>query len=335
MVDNKREFRFGCLFCLKQIGCKITHEQHVKDCLSTLKLNVDYVQCIICGYPARELKRHIKRCHDLLPCDYSGQTIAAITSEQRSKVAKANDNWDWIRRANDRGDDLTEYKAKMATAVSDAIMANPVERVRRSRQLATLNKTNEFRARASKTAKRTSMREDVIADRSAQLKKWRDENQDEFYDKCISKMIGSYHSKPEIALFAILSAQFTFLKNNQRLYSALFKSVKTSRRQLDIASKEHLIAIEYDGPYHFRQLHKTYDLNGTKLKDIELNTILPQLGWVLIRISHDQWSYRSGEGFKDACIKQVVHLIEQAVPGCYKVGDAYNSDTTVCSVGVP
>lgn len=288
------------------------------------------MQCALCGYPARSLARHLRREHKIEPDVYADKHGPYITDAAKSKysaAAKAGDNWDWIRRAKARGDDLSEYKAKMGKAVSAAIMADPNERARRSRLMSVLNADPEFRLvtdRASSiAAKRTSQRSDIIAQRTAQLQRWRDKNPDKFYEKCTKVMIDKWTSKPEHALFITLSSIFPFLKKYQRVYSKRFESVKSKRRALDIANKQHLIAIEFDGKIHFEQLFEGQDLNKIRTKDHELNTTLPQLGWILIRVSYDQYSYKAGEGFNDECIRRVVQLIEQGKPGCYKIGDAY------------
>lgn len=137
--------------------------------------NVDYVRCKICGFAATTLSKHLSSVHGTSKEEYVRQFPGApITCENSAKKFKARGvNADWIRRAKERGDDLSEYKKKMGAAVREAIMANPKERARRS-ELAKTTITawatsDEGRRTASETAKKTSARPEIIEQRTKRL----------------------------------------------------------------------------------------------------------------------------------------------------------------------
>ena len=110
-----------------------------------------------------------------------------LVLEETAKI-----NGDWISRAKERGEDLTEYFEKLSCKISEGIMKSDSAREARRQNLSRLNKTQEFRERSSETAKKTSSRKDIQDKRSKQLAKWRENNPEEFYEKCTSVMHKSW-----------------------------------------------------------------------------------------------------------------------------------------------
>lgn len=74
----------------------------------------------------------------------------------------------WITRANERGEDLTEYKQKMGKAVSESILANPEECERRSKLMGQINKTPLMIEKCRQAAIETSSRQDILIARTEQ-----------------------------------------------------------------------------------------------------------------------------------------------------------------------
>lgn len=186
-----------------------------------------------------------------------------------------------------------------------------------------VNKTDLMRKKSSETAIKTSARKDIQEKRSAQLKKWRDENPDDFYNKCIKKMIETYNSKPEALLFKIVSEidGYSF-KRSQFMKSNTFIS-KTKRKQVDIADKSKRVYVEFDGKLHFKNT-KFDQLEINKLKDKLLDEHIIKHRWILIRVSYDQFSYRKSDyGFKKDCLDKVFEILNNPTPGVYKIGESY------------
>lgn len=316
---------------IKQAGYtpEYTHERHITDCWPNGIEGVDYVECKLCKFAGMRIKQHVENVHGLRAAVYEGlygPTKCAITKARYSASGKMNG--DWIERKKADGEDLATYRTKMSAAVSSAIMSNDAERARRSMALGDLNKRDDFRKRSSEAAKRTSARKDIINARTKQLAAWRAQKPEEFYNKCVSKMIGFKTSKPEKWMLAWVQREFPEyeFKGNQRLKSVEhFHLTQSQKRQLDVFSKKHKIIIEIDGILHFKNIEQWDQLDECRAKDNELNVGAPALGYVLIRISHDQWDQRTGE-VCNACLEKVKSQITSGTPGVYCNGKAYAED---------
>jgi very-short-patch-repair endonuclease len=264
----------------------------------------------------------VKKYHNLQKEQYEslyGKTIC----ENSIKAYKNTKNYDWITRAKQAGKDLADYKKKMSKSVSEAILSNPKERIRRAELLGSLNKTVEFRKKSSETAKKTSARPEILEHRSQNLAKWQKENFEEFYDKCTSKMINCWQSIPEKALFQILrSVEGYEFKRSQRLKSESFIS-KSKVKLVDAGDKKMRVYVEFDGPLHFEKKFELQTLEETQLKDRLLDEHIEKHCWTLIRISHDQFSYNKGGSFKEECIRRLFEALKNPQPGVLKIGEAY------------
>ena len=329
MEDNSRQVRYICDKCGKRIGKWLTHDDHFKQCLSKFQLDIDYIKCALCEFTCRNIACHVRKQHNMTRDEYRtkfGNTLASSTRKTYSDRNKANGNW--IARANESGVDLTEYKKKMSKAVSEAILANPEECNRRAKLWAATNRTDAVRKKSSDTAKITSRRKDVLENRTERLRNWRNTHHDEFYDKCVSKMIGYRQSKPEKMLLEFVQQIAETFMGNQRISSNdLIKTTKTHRRQIDILSKEHKIAIEFDGILHFKNIKQWNQLKNVRLKDKELNKALPKMGYALIRVGYDQFSSPKNK-FDELCLERLKELIQcnidSHVPGLYLIGEVYD-----------
>lgn len=288
---------------------------------------IDFVHCKLCNFKAKTLTKHITQTHKISKKDYESQFLNAQIS-CRSSISSFKDrgqNFAWLKRAKERGDDLTAYKRKLSKAVSLAIMSNSEERSRRSRQMSENNRTQDARQRSRITAKKTSSRPDVLLARTRNLERWRNENFEEFYDKCIRAAQSTWQSKPEKKLFEfLLTVQGYDFKHNQVIKSEKFTN-SSKRKQIDIADKIKRVYVEFDGIMHFSSAIKGEEAhNKTVNLDKLLNDHIVQHGWTLIRVSYDQFSYKNGGVFSDRCIEQLLSLLKDPKPGVHCIGDSYH-----------
>lgn len=288
--------------------------------------NIDYVECKICNaFRKKNIAHHIKNKHGISKKEYISNYGLTIAQKSTSKYSEQNKiNGDWISKAKEANKDLSEFKQKISKAVSASIMSNDAERQRRSELLASLNKTDAFCQRASNTAKKTSQRPDILEKRSKQLANWRENNPEEFYQKCTKAMLRAWQSKPEKELFRLVSEIYpnTF-KRNQQMRRVKFKTTKSGNRQIDILSIEEKILLEFDGPFHFKPIFGNEKFENIKKKDQELNDVLNHEKYTVIRVSDDQYSYSSGT-FKESCIQKIKEIIDEKKRGVFLIGDQYN-----------
>jgi len=268
------------------------------------------------------LASHLREVHGVQPEEYDGEVLCESSRLKYESTAK--DNGNWITRANERGDDLTDYKERMGKAVRESILSSPDDRKRRAQVMSDVNKTDAMRQKASDTAKKTSARKDIQEKRAANLKKWRDENPDEFYEKCTFQMKDSWKSKPELLLFDLLKDVNGYsFKQNQIVKSELFIS-KSKRKQVDIGDKSKRVYVEFDGPLHFKQTGLN-QLEAVQEKDRLLDEHIIRHGWILIRVSYDQFSYRKSDyGFNKECMEKVFEILNNPKRGVYKIGELYD-----------
>lgn len=189
-----------------------------------------------------------------------------------------------------------------------------------------------FKKIVSDTAKLTSSRPEILEKRTYQLKKWRDNNPELFKNICIYSMLNSWQSKPEKKLFEFVKLLDGFdFKKNQRIKSKLFVS-STKEKQIDIADKSKRIYIEFDGIFHFKDIFKKNVLLDINIKDKLLDEHIFNHNWTLIRVSYDQFIYKTkiinkikidSSYFKQECLDEIIRLLQNNIPGVYKIGAAY------------
>ena len=210
----------------------------------------------------------------------------------------------------------------MGKSVSTAIMSNPKERARRATQMVINNRTPQARDLSRNTAKKTSARPEIIAARAANLQRWRDENFDTFYEKCIMKMHSTWHSKPERILRELVQAFDPAFKGNQRLYSTRFTS-NSRRKQVDLMNEKTNVIVEFDGVYHFKPIKGEEALQDARKRDNELEMAVVDNEMTLIRISYDQFTYKDGGHFSEHCLKWLFELLKDPKPGVHRIGNSY------------
>lgn len=285
---------------------------------------IDYIECKVCGVFGRSIALHVKT-HKLSKVEYEEKYGSTVCSNSKTKHSETG-NYDWINRekSKDHSEKYESWKLGLGEKISDGIMNSDTAREARRKNLSKLNKTDDFRERSSRIAKKTSSRKDILQNRSNQLKKWREINPDEFYEKCTSVMHKTYTTKPELDLFDVVRIISPKFKRNQQIRRKdKFKTISSGTRQIDIMSLEDKIIIEFDGIYHFKKLFNNNTLNEVKTKDKELNSVMVTEGWTVIRVSYDQYSYKSGEGFKPETISRICELIKSKERGLFLLGEAY------------
>lgn len=167
-------------------------------------------------------------------------------------------------------------------------MAASKESVRkiRSETLIRLNKTENFRNKASITARKTSSRKDIIESRTNVLKKWREKNPEkiqEILEK--GRKIGSLHriSREEDYLWNYVIDKEKF----ERSVTIICK--EESKKEVDFVSKKEDIFIEVDGCWHFgmdfvKKKMTRYNPDKIHKRDLMLIDEIEKRGNLLIRI---------------------------------------------------
>lgn len=312
--------------CGKSFANNSSLNSHQKKCNVFLEKStegIDYIECRVCGYIGKNITSHVKKHHSLSKAEYEEKYGSTICEKTRGIYAV---NGDWITRAKERGDDLSEYYEKLSDKISEGIMKSDAAREARRKNLSSLNKTKEFRDRSSKTAKKTSERKDIQKERSERLARWRLSNPEEFYEKCTSVMHKSWQSKPEIDLFKKVDSIFpNMFKRNQILKrTGKFLTTKTNIRQIDIMSLEDKIIIEFDGIHHFKDVFKKKgNLQEVNKKDKELNEVLVEEGWTVIRVSYDEYDYKDNGTFNQETLDKVRKIITNKTRGLWLFGKSY------------
>ena len=297
---------------------------------STLIENIDYVECKICNAcRGVNITNHVKIIHSMKKEEYIekfGPCNATKLKESLTAQAEGSRKR-WKSWKEDESLEGIEKRKEFGNAISKRIMSSDAERETRKNNMTILNKSDEQRKRSSDTAKMTSAREDVIKNRSQQLQLWRDNNPDDFYDKCIAKMHKIKSSLPEKLLYEKICEMFPEKFKNCQVIKrkGKFLDTKTSKRQIDIMNKENKIVIEFDGPCHFRSIHGKETLEKIKIRDKELNDVLVEENFVVIRISSDQFSYKTPRGFNENCLAKVTKIVNNNIPGLYLIGDDYKN----------
>jgi very-short-patch-repair endonuclease len=303
------------------------HQKKCKVYLAQAIEGVDYIKCKICDFTGKSITAHIKKSHLLSKIEYEkkyGSTVCEITKSTYSETSKING--DWIKRAKEKGEDLSEYFEKLGSKISEGIMKSDSAREARRQNLSRLNRTQDFRERSSKTAKKTSSRKEIQDKRSKRLARWRENNPEEFYEKCTSVMHKSWQSKPEIDLFDVVDQFFpdTFKRNQILKRTGKFLSTKTNIRQIDIMSLENKIVIEFDGIHHFKDVFKKKgNLNEVNKKDQELNSVLVEEGWTVIRVSYDEYEYKENGKFKQETLDKIFDIVTNKKRGLWLFGKSY------------
>lgn len=296
------------------------------------KIDGGAILCRMCNEPLHQILPHLRQVHQLTREQYLEQyPDAELLSESFSRMAveRGKKNGNWISRANEAGEDLTEYKKKMGSALSNSIMSNKKERARRSSLMKDMwtepDKKIIFIETARRTAIKTSARKDIQEARAERLRAWRIMNPSTFYEKCTKVMHSKWSSVPEKKLRDFCQGlNPNFLWNQQIKSKEHFNVNKTNSKQIDLIDKTAKIIIELDGPHHFKPIHGQENLLKNKKKDLELNQYCVDNNYILIRVSYSEYLYKpSVKNFNQACLSKIKEILQNNIPGVYKIGKEY------------
>lgn len=269
------------------------------------KEGTDWVKCEVCGFKARTLGKHLTQVHGMTQQAYAGlHPSAKITCDASAETFKARgQNFAWLKRAKERGDDLSEYRSRMSVAVRNAVMSDPEERKRRSEQMAANNRTTEARERSSRTAKVTSARPDVIEARTLRLQNSYKPSRGERAFESFLKPLG--------------------FKRNMLISDASFQT-PSKRRQVDFVNHASKVLVEFDGQHHFCDSWKRLSIDVIHQNDRELDRWAIKNGYMLIRVGWKSFKYKS-DSIMDEC-KHVFHsLLKNIEPRVVCIGNEYNT----------
>jgi len=263
---------------------------------------IDYIECALCKFAGCKITQHIKNEHGMTKEEYIEKYGPVICSASKGKYKTQNAyNCDWITRKKEAGEDLSEYKAKMGSAVSNAIMANETERSRRAKLIGELNKTEQFKKRASETAKKTSARPEIQEARAKVLAQWRLDNPEKF-QQFIESSLMIQVSKPERILYEICKEILgEDVQRQQRIQHEDIPN-PTKRARVDISHREKRILIEFDGPFHFLPIHGDDALKIRQARDRAVEKYAIENEHLLVRISYDTFK---GKSFEDWAIQKL------------------------------
>lgn len=210
----------------------------------------------------------------------------------------------------------------MGRAVAASIFNNPAERKRRSEQMSKNNRTVEARLKSSKAAKITSSRPEILAQRTENLRKWRANNPEKFKN-ALTKSLGIRISLPEKQLYELLCKVYSCAKSQYMIVHRDIPAL-SKRAIVDIAIKEKNVLIEFDGPSHFTpRIYGEEQFNYRRQRDKAVELYAKERDMTLIRIACSQ--YVKGK-FLDSCIKKVLVIIENSIPGIYYFGEEYTNE---------
>lgn len=249
---------------------------------------VDYIECPVCHCMGENLSIHVKQ-HGIDEGDWVTPRLRQAWQDHAMKISRT-----------------------------------PSGRETRRQNMIRRNQTSESRLKSSETAKMTSARSDILLARQERLQSWRNNNREEFHAKCTAKMINTWQSRPELELGVILNSFASIkFKHNQFVKDDNF-STSSKKRQVDYISEDHRVIVEFDGIRHFKNLTSTDRLSYIRKKDREFNEWVLKNDKILVRISKDKYSYKTG--FDPIAIEQVKSAIESEKSGVYLIGESYNDE---------
>ena len=224
-------------------------------------------------------------------------------------------NRDWVAKS------LQDSRRQHAENISRSSEGREIRRQNMARR----NQSDTARETSSRIAKVTSSRPEILERRSLVLKKWRENNAEDFYNKCTSKMHGRWQSTPEMRLGDLLREMSDYsFSYNQVVKSEMF-TWKSKRKQVDYADKSRRVYIEFDGFHHFNDF-KGNSSDAVRVRDRLLDQHIISNGWTLVRISHDQFTYSGGGKFLEECIEKLKKILRDCTPGIHLIGNCYESN---------
>lgn len=198
--------------------------------------------------------------------------------------------------------------------------AECVERRRQIRQ-ETMRKvwethSEELRASASRTAKRTSARQDVQDARAERLRAWREREPEKFRTECTEKMLAARRESLQVVscLEETVSGLLPGFKRNAQVRAGPMV------RQVDFLGE---FMVEVDGLHHFRPLHGRERFETTTLRDLVLTEWVRSSRKTLVRVSLD--CFTSSGAIRPLWREVVEATLRHPPAGVSLLGDLYGS----------
>jgi len=292
----------------------------------------DSIKCALCEHVGKSISAHVKREHGLEKAEYEkkfGPTLSEASRLRYRELGK--ENCKYIIPFNQKSE---EEKETIRRKVSESIKSNKAEISRRSEQMKAWNKSPEGRSVASKTAKKTSSREEVLLARSRALKRWRDENREEFFEKCVKPLTSSFKSHAEKSLNKFLQEEFGFFQWGSQIKSELFSINQTCRKQVDFLAQKERVIVEFDGPHHFfsDELSSKKGFHAKRERVAKLDEALKifsqEANYLLVRVAWSCYDQHRKQ-IKEEILLKIKDKISaflkgEISPGLYTFGEEYN-----------
>lgn len=217
-----------------------------------------------------------------------------------------------------------ENKRAMKWHQSVCAACDSIKRQNIKERQAKVNNDSIHKAAASKAARLTAQRPEIISQRSANLAKWRKENPEKF-SECVkaAQAAAKGRSKAELWVGSYLGDMWRD--------SQIFCRAANSNKQVDFVCGK--IWIEIDGFWHFNETKRVKDLRPSRLKQtlearqyrdaILKDEALRRGDIMLLRFSVECF-YRNGE-MKPEWLQCLIAMLQSPKPGIWCHGKLYES----------
>lgn len=300
----KAKGNWVCMTCGEEFLTRRALATHRKEAGHSQKGCPQMTACVGCGVvlPKKECEKHRASCPQAI----------AIANQNRRGPAMEN-----LKKAREwMAGEGREQNLKTLRRASKIAARSPKARSARSRNMSRMNKTEEARRRASKTAQKTSARPEIQKKRAAVLAKWRKENPEAFAETTKRAQKAAKPSRAESWLQENVLKGLGFRRNAQ-------VRCGEHRKQCDFVRGD--FWIEVDGCWHFGMefAKKRYSAEQVHERDVMLNMEAERRKIVLVRLGLGCWRGNGRYKLKGEWRMLLMALLENPVPGVYLFGECY------------
>jgi very-short-patch-repair endonuclease len=243
--------------------------------------------------------------------NFRGHRRACPPAQEKARVNKAAAN-----RARCLGTHLPPETCEKLRRTSTDYSRDPLVRALRSKTMARLNQTAEARERASRAAKKTSSRPEILAQRAERLAAWRKRSPEEFRATLQKMQASPRDSKAEKWLQENVLGGLGFTRNQQVRCGEKLKQVDFTRPDF---------WIEVDGCWHFGMDFAKHRYSPEKIheRDVMLNREALRRGITLVRLGLNCWRASGKRALKDEWKIPLMQLLQRPVLGVFLFGECY------------
>jgi len=193
---------------------------------------------------------------------------------------------------------------------------DPQFRAAHSKILARLNRTQEFRDKSSRTAKKTSSRPEILAQRAGRLAVWRKNNPEKFHQIVQKMQAAKRDPRSEKWLQENVLCGLGFTRGKQVRCGEKLKQVDFVRSDF---------WIEVDGCWHFGKDFSGHRYSPERIheRDLMLNREAERRGITLLRLGVGCWRASGKKALKDEWKVLLVRLLQRPIPGVFMFGECY------------